>query len=138
MTEPRTISGTLSADARFTLMAGACRATSLDVVLAGRGPFTVFAPTDEAFLRMPTAQFATIMPDIRGNLSRILRYHVLPGRFTAADLSGQQNVQTLLGVPVMVEPAQSEFRYGGAKPVVCDVVCSNGIIHGIDTVIIVR
>ncbi|MGA2698825.1 MAG: fasciclin domain-containing protein, partial [Methanoregula sp.] len=75
MTPPETIAGTLAADGRFSLMAEAVRATGLDSVLAGKGPYTVCAPTDDAFRQLPEETLAALMADPKGQLFRVLQYH---------------------------------------------------------------
>ena len=98
MTLPATIAGTLAADGRFSLMAQAIRATGLDAVLAGKGPFTVCAPTDEAFRRLPSETLAALMDDLHGQLLRALQYHILFGNLPCSTIKKLNFPKTLLGI----------------------------------------
>jgi len=136
MTEPRTIAGALAADDRFTLMAGAIRATGFDSVLAGKGPFTLCAPTDTAFRNLPPAAFAALMKDPRGELTRVLRYYIINGSLPSETLKKQKSAETRLGITVEIVEKEGTVVYGGAPVVIPDIACSNGTLHGLGAVVI--
>ncbi|MFA5332427.1 MAG: fasciclin domain-containing protein [Methanoregula sp.] len=136
MTEPKTIAGTLAADDRFSLMAGACRATGLDVVLAGKGPLTVCAPTNQAFLKLSPREFSVLVQDICGVLPRVLQYHILSGRLPAAALGERVSCPTLLDIPASLSKKDGRVFVCNAPVLLPDICCSNGMLHGIGTVLL--
>ncbi len=138
MTLPATIAGTLAADGRFSLMAQAIRATGLDAVLTGKGPFTVCAPTDEAFRRLPSETLAALMDDLHGQLLRALQYHILFGSLSCAMIKKLNFPKTRLGITVEITEKGGVVIFGGARVTIPDIACTNGVIHGIDQVVIPR
>jgi transforming growth factor-beta-induced protein len=138
MPETRSIVETMNADARFTIMATAIRAAGLDTILAGKGPFTVCAPTDDAFRHLPTGTLGVLMNDPNGQLKRILQYHVLFGMLVEKDLIKLNFPKTRLGITVEITERAGKVTINGATLIVPDICCTNGVIHGIDTVIIPR
>ena len=102
--------------------------------LEGEGPFTVFAPTDEAFAKIPKADLQAILAD-KEKLTAILTYHVVAGKVTAADVVKLKSAKTVQGQSVKID-ASDGVKVDGAKVVKADVMASNGVIHVIDSVIL--
>ena len=121
----------------FKTLAKALEAADLVDALQGKGPFTVFAPTDEAFAKIPAGTLAELLkPENKEKLRSILLYHVVPGRVVAADvvkLNGRE-VKTLEGSKVRIN-TEDGVMVDNARVVKTDVMTSNGVIHVIDTVI---
>jgi uncharacterized surface protein with fasciclin (FAS1) repeats len=118
-----------------TLVA-AIKAADLVETLKGKGPFTVFAPTDDAFAKLPKGTVDDLLkPQNRAKLAKILTYHVVPGKITASDIKGKEtNVKTVEGSNLAVD-AKKGVRINNAKVVEADIIASNGVIHVIDTVL---
>ncbi len=138
MTLPDTITRTLATDSRFSLMAQALRAAGLDTVLAGKGPFTVCAPTDEAFRLLTPATLAALMADPQGQLLRVLQYHILFGNLSCSTIKKLNFPKTRLGITVEITEKDGVVIFGGAVVTIPDISCTNGMIHGIDRVVIPR
>ncbi|NJN57219.1 MAG: fasciclin domain-containing protein [Leptolyngbyaceae cyanobacterium SL_5_9] len=120
----------------FETLVAALTAAELDQVLQGEGPFTVFAPTDEAFAALPEGTVEDLLlPENRELLIQILSYHVVPGEFTSSQLTSGE-VQTAANEPVMVEVGTDGVMVNEATVVQPDVMASNGVIHVIDQVIL--
>jgi uncharacterized surface protein with fasciclin (FAS1) repeats/LysM repeat protein len=126
----------LSADGRFTSLVKALKATGLDSVLKGRGPFTIFAPTDSAFAALPKGAFEQLLADPGGQLKDILLYHVVSSKTMAADISNNLQATTLQGKPVKFSVKDGSVRINSAGIIETDIEGSNGVIHVIDTVIL--
>ncbi len=122
---------------QFGTLVAAVQAAGLVDTLKGPGPFTVFAPTDAAFAALPAGTVERLLrPENRAELTRILTYHVVPGRVTAADLSGRTATPTSVeGRRLQVDGRQG-VTVNGARVVTADVGASNGVIHVIDRVLI--
>ena len=119
----------------FNTLAAALQAAGLVDALKGEGPFTVFAPTDEAFAKLPTGTVETLLkPQNKAMLTAILTYHVAPGRFDAEDVMTRTNLATLNGQRIDIE-TNSGVRVDKANVIKADIECSNGVIHVIDRVI---
>jgi uncharacterized surface protein with fasciclin (FAS1) repeats len=120
----------------FKTLAAALQAAGLVDTLKGKGPFTVFAPTDAAFAKLPAGTVETLLkPENKGQLVSILTYHVLPGKIMSKDLAGKQlSPKTVQGATVKVD-ARKGVSVNNAKVTTADVAASNGVIHVIDTVI---
>ena len=121
----------------FTTLIAAVRAAGLVDTLRGDGPFTVFAPTDDAFaaLGMETVN-DLLLEENRDQLTAILTYHVVPGEYFAADLAGQSlSVATVNGASVAIDATMGGVMVDGATVISADVDASNGVIHVIDSVI---
>jgi uncharacterized surface protein with fasciclin (FAS1) repeats len=118
----------------FNTLAAALEAAGLVDTLKGPGPFTVFAPTDEAFAKIPEADLAALLKD-EAKLAKVLTYHVVPGKIMAADVVKLKEAQTVEGRMVRIDAA-SGVKVNGAHVVKADVVASNGVIHAIDSVIL--
>ena len=130
----KNIVDTMIAAGHFTTFAAAVNAAGLTGELAGKGPFTVFAPTDEAFKKLPPGGYDSLLKDV-GKLKAILNYHVVSGYFTAKDVKSGE-VMTLQGSPLTTAVSSWDVRVNGARVTKADIVTTNGIVHGIDAVIL--
>ena len=121
----------------FNTLVAAVKAAGLVDVLSGPGPFTVFAPTDEAFAKLPKGTVEALLKDPK-KLASILTYHVLPVKVMAADVvkGGNRSVATVNGQSLMVRVANGGVQVDGAKVIATDVLATNGVIHVIDTVVL--
>jgi len=127
---------TAQAAGSFKTLVAAVEAAGLDSTLAGKGPFTVFAPTDEAFGKLPEGTVEELLkPENREKLAGILTYHVVPGKVMAADVK-PGNVRTANGKETTIAVEDDAVMIGGAKVVSTDIKASNGVIHVIDSVIL--
>jgi uncharacterized surface protein with fasciclin (FAS1) repeats len=119
----------------FTTLVAAVTAADLVETLSGAGPFTVFAPTDEAFAALPAGVLdALLLPENKALLAQILTYHVVSGMVMAADVTDSE-VATVEGQAVKLS-TMGGVSVNGAKVVAADVMASNGVIHAIDAVIL--
>jgi len=118
---------------QFGTLAKALTAAGLVDTLKGPGPFTVFAPTDAAFAKIPPAQLNALLAD-KAMLVKVLTYHVVPGRVVAADVRTGQ-VKTVEGDSLDVKASTAGVTVNNAKVVKADILASNGVIHVIDTVV---
>jgi uncharacterized surface protein with fasciclin (FAS1) repeats len=116
----------------FKTLATALGAAGLVDTLKGKGPFTVFAPTDEAFAKIPKADLDALLKD-KAKLTAVLTYHVVAGKVMAADVKAGK-VKTVQGSDLTVTTAGG-VQVNGAKVVKADIVADNGVIHVIDTVV---
>jgi len=134
--EPNIVEVAQSAGSFNTLVA-AVGAADLAGVLSSEGPFTVFAPTDEAFAALPAGTVDTLLlPENKDQLTAILTYHVVPGKVMAADLAGQRlSVATVNGASVHID-GRSGVKVENATVTAADIEASNGVIHVIDTVLL--
>lgn len=121
----------------FNTLVAAVQAAGLEETLRGEGPFTVFAPTDEAFAALPEGTVETLlMEENLDQLVAILTYHVIPGKVMSGDIAGQElNVATVEGSEVMIN-ATDGVMIDAATVVAADIETSNGVIHVIDAVIL--
>lgn len=103
--------------------------------LRGEGPFTVFAPTDDAFAKLPKSQVDALLKD-KEALRRVLLYHVVQGKVMASDVTKMRSAKTLQGQNINIRVRNNTVRINDAKVVKADIVCSNGVIHVIDKVIL--
>ena len=121
---------------KFNTLATALKAAGLVDALSGPGPFTVFAPTDEAFAKLPKGTLENLLkPENREKLISILKHHVVSGR-VYADQIKTGSVATLLGKPLSLEVLEKGVRVGGASVAQADIETTNGVIHVIDSVIL--
>ncbi|MEM7606971.1 MAG: fasciclin domain-containing protein [Myxococcota bacterium] len=121
----------------FSTLVAAVQAADLVDTLKGPGPFTVFAPTDDAFAALPEGTVENLLqPENRDQLVAILTYHVVSGDVRAEQVTGLSNVTTLQGGQLAVDTSTGGVRIGNANVVQADVVASNGVIHVIDTVLL--
>ena len=119
----------------FNTLAKALQAAGLVETLKGAGPFTVFAPTDDAFAKLPAGALDALLKD-KAKLTAVLTYHVVPGKVMAADVVQLKSAKTVNGKSVKIQVAGGEVSVDGAKVVKTDIQCSNGVIHVIDSVIL--
>ena len=120
----------------FKTLATALQAAGLVDTLKGKGPFTVFAPTDEAFAKIPKADLDALLKD-KAKLTRVLTYHVVPGKVMAKDVAKLSEAMTVEGRSVKIDTT-SGVKVDGANVVKADIEASNGVIHVIDSVILPR
>jgi uncharacterized surface protein with fasciclin (FAS1) repeats len=120
----------------FNTLATALTAAGLVDTLKGKGPFTVFAPTDEAFAKIPKADLEALLKD-KQKLTAVLTYHVVSGKVMAADVMGLKSAKTLQGGSLTIDTSKG-VKVDGANVVKTDIACTNGVIHVIDTVILPR
>lgn len=125
----------LEEDGRFTTLISAIEAAGLTETLSGEGPFTVFAPTDDAFNALPEGTLDELLADIPA-LTDVLLYHVVEGEVMAADLVGMTEVVTLQGQSLTISVSNDDVMVNDAKVVEADIIASNGVIHVIDAVLI--
>ncbi len=118
----------------FDTLVAAVQAAGLVDTLKGDGPFTVFAPTDEAFAKLPEGTVEALLAD-PDKLAQILTYHVVPGRLMASDVVTADSLMTAQGGRLMVDTANGA-RIGNAAIIQTDIATSNGVIHVIDTVLL--
>ena len=122
---------------QFNTLAAALQAAGLVDTLKGSGPFTVFAPTDAAFAALPEGTVDTLLkPENKDQLVKVLTYHVVPGKVTAAQVVGLSEATTVEGQDVAISTAGDVVRINDATVVVADVMASNGVIHAIDKVLL--
>jgi uncharacterized surface protein with fasciclin (FAS1) repeats len=133
---PTDIVDTAIAAGNFKTLATALQAAGLVDTLKGEGPFTVFAPTDEAFAKIPKADLAALLKD-KARLTRVLTYHVVAGQVMAADVAKLSEAKTVEGQSVKIDTS-SGVKVDGANVIQADIVASNGVIHVIDAVILPR
>lgn len=120
----------------FGTLVAAVQAAGLVETLKGEGPFTVFAPTDEAFAALPAGTVEALLADPEGQLTQILLYHVVPGKVMSSDLSDGMTAATAQGGEVSFSVADGAVKVNDATVVTADIEASNGVIHVIDTVIL--
>ena len=121
----------------FNTLAKALQAAGLVDTLKGKGPFTVFAPTDEAFAKLPAGTLEDLLkPENKQKLTQILTYHVVPGKVTAAEVTKLKDAKTVNGKSVTISAAGGSVMVDGAKVLKTDIMASNGVIHVIDSVIL--
>jgi uncharacterized surface protein with fasciclin (FAS1) repeats len=127
---------TASGAGSFNTLVAAVQAAGLVETLKGEGPFTVFAPTDEAFAKLPEGTVDNLLkPENKDQLVAILTYHVVPGKVMSADIAGKTaDVKSVEGSSISVD-ATNGVKVDEATVVTADVEASNGVIHVIDTVI---
>ncbi|NJN63808.1 MAG: fasciclin domain-containing protein [Acidobacteria bacterium] len=118
----------------FNTLVAAVKAAGLVETLKGKGPFTVFAPTDEAFAKLPAGTLDALLKD-KAKLAQILTYHVVPGKVMAADVTKLTSAKTVQGQEVRISTAGG-VKINDANVVKTDIVTSNGVIHVIDSVIL--
>jgi uncharacterized surface protein with fasciclin (FAS1) repeats len=120
----------------FSTLAAGLKAAGLTDILSKKGPFTVFAPTDEAFKKLPAGAMDALLKD-SAKLKAVLNYHVIAGHVSAKDMKTGE-VMTLQGSPLTAVVESSEVRVNGAHVRKEDLVATNGVIHAIDAVIMPR
>jgi transforming growth factor-beta-induced protein len=128
---------TAVADGHFKTLAAALKAADLIDTLKGTGPFTVFAPTDDAFAKLPEGTVADLLkPENKEKLKAILTYHVVAGKAMAKDVAGMSSTKTVNGKDLSLKVVDGKVLVGGSATVTtADIETSNGVIHVIDTVL---
>ena len=121
----------------FKTLAAALEAADLVGTLKGAGPFTVFAPTDEAFAKLPAGTVEDLLkPENKAKLQSVLTYHVVPGRVGSEQVAGMSAAKTVQGSDVKISSESGGVMVNDAKVVQVDIGCSNGVIHVLDSVLI--
>jgi uncharacterized surface protein with fasciclin (FAS1) repeats len=122
---------------KFNTLVAAVKAAGLVDTLKGEGPFTVFAPTDEAFAKLPAGTLESLLkPENKARLQSILTYHVVPGKVMSRDVVKLDSARTVQGSSVAIKTHDGKVMVNGARVIKADVETSNGVIHVIDTVIL--
>jgi uncharacterized surface protein with fasciclin (FAS1) repeats len=133
----KSIVANAAANKDFSTLVAAVKAAGLAETLSGPGPFTVFAPTDEAFKQLPEGTLANLLkPENKEKLAAILKYHVVQGKVMAKDVVKLTKAKTVQGGEVKIKVADSKVTVDGAQVVKTDIRCNNGVIHVIDKVIL--
>jgi len=120
---------------QFGTLVTAVKAAGLVETLSGPGPFTVFAPTDEAFGKLPAGTVEALLQD-KAKLTSILTYHVVSGKYMAADVLKTSSLESVQGQKISISLKDGAPMADNAKIIKTDIVCSNGVIHVIDAVIL--
>ncbi|MDF5734432.1 MULTISPECIES: fasciclin domain-containing protein [unclassified Nostoc] len=118
----------------FKTLVAAVQAADLVETLKSPGPFTVFAPNDDAFAKLPAGTIQTLLQNIP-QLTRILKYHVVPGKLLQADLAQLGTVNSVEGSPIKIDSSDG-FEVKNATVLAADIEADNGVVHVIDTVIL--
>jgi uncharacterized surface protein with fasciclin (FAS1) repeats len=128
---------TAVADGRFTTLVAAVQAAGLVDTLKSEGPFTVFAPTDDAFAKLPAGTLDELLkPENKQKLTDILLYHVVAGKVMAADVTALTSAKTVLGKDVAIKVDMGNVYINDSKVIIADIETSNGVIHVIDSVLL--
>lgn len=133
--DDKDIVSTAVAAGNFKTLTKALTEAGLVETLQGKGPFTVFAPTDEAFAKLPEGTVEALLKD-KVKLTAILTYHVVPGKVMAADVVKLDQAKTAQGKNVAVKVSNGAVSINNARVIKADIVTSNGVIHVIDTVLL--
>jgi uncharacterized surface protein with fasciclin (FAS1) repeats len=120
---------------QFKTLVAAVKAADLVDTLKGDGPFTVFAPTDDAFARIPKDKLDALLKDKKA-LTAILTYHVVPGKVTAADVVKLDSAKTVEGRAIKIAANDGKVKINNANVIKADIACKNGVIHVIDAVLL--
>lgn len=135
--ETKDIVDTAVGAGQFKTLAAALSAAGLVDTLKGTGPFTVFAPTDAAFAKLPEGTVADLLkPENKEKLTAILTYHVVSGKATAKDVQGMSKAKTVNGKELPLKVVDGKVMVGDATVTTADIAASNGVIHVIDTVLL--
>ncbi|MFL5330343.1 MAG: fasciclin domain-containing protein [Gemmataceae bacterium] len=135
MTNPgKDIVDTAVSAGSFKTLVTAVKAADLVETLKGKGPFTVFAPTDEAFKKIPKEKLDALLKDKKA-LAGVLTYHVVSGKVMAADVVKLQSAKTVQGQPIAIAVKDGAVTINGVNVVKTDIICENGVIHIIDAVL---
>jgi len=133
-TQAKDIVDTAIAAGTFKSLVAAVQAADLVAQLKSAGPFTVFAPNDEAFARIPKADLDALLKD-KARLTKVLTHHVFAGNANAEDLKMLKDLSVVDGGRLSILVDQGSLRVGGARVIAADIVASNGLIHVVDTVL---
>jgi uncharacterized surface protein with fasciclin (FAS1) repeats len=122
---------------KFNTLVAAVKAAGLVDTLKGPGPFTVFAPTDEAFAKLPSGTLESLLkPENKTKLQKILTYHVVQGKLTSKDVAKLGSATTVEGSKISIKTANGRVMVNDARVTQTDIMASNGVIHVIDKVIL--
>lgn len=133
---PKDIVGIAAGSQDFSTLVAAVKAAGLVETLQGDGPFTVFAPTNAAFAKIPAATLEDLLkPENKSKLQSILTYHVVPGKVMAKDVTGLKSAKTVEGGKIKISTKDGVVKIDDATVTATDLVALNGVIHVIDTVI---
>jgi uncharacterized surface protein with fasciclin (FAS1) repeats len=136
MTKDKTIAEVVSSDANFSTLLAAVKAAGLVETLSGKGPFTVFAPTNEAFAKIAKADLEALLKD-KAALTKVLTYHVVAGKVMSGDVVKLKEAKTVQGQNIAIEVKDGAVMLNTKSKVTkVDIETSNGVIHVIDTVIL--
>ena len=130
----KNIVDTAIATGNFKTLVTALQAARLVDTLNGKGPFTVFAPTDAAFAKIPNSTLNALLAN-KTQLTAVLTYHVVPSKVMSTDLKNGMMVKTVQGENLAISLAKGGVMANNAQVVQADIVCTNGVIHAIDTVL---
>ncbi len=120
----------------FKTLVAAVKAADLLETLKGPGPYTVFAPTDEAFAKLPTGAVENLLkPENKGKLQGVLTYHVVAGQVSAADVVKLKAAKTVQGQTLAID-THDGVKINGANAIQTDIACTNGVIHVLDAVML--
>jgi uncharacterized surface protein with fasciclin (FAS1) repeats len=119
----------------FKTLATALQAAGLIETLKGQGPFTVFAPTDEAFAKIPESDLKALLAN-KAELTKILTYHVVSGKVTAAEVVKLSSAKTVEGEAIKIDTSHDGVKVNDANVIKTDIMASNGVIHVIDAVLL--
>jgi uncharacterized surface protein with fasciclin (FAS1) repeats len=133
--KPATIAETAMEAGQFNTLVAALKAAGLVETLSSDGPFTVFAPTDDAFAKLPEGTVEALLKD-KEKLTAILTYHVVPGKVLAADVVKIDSAKTANGASLSIQVKDGKVFVDDAQVIKTDILCSNGVIHVIDSVIL--
>jgi uncharacterized surface protein with fasciclin (FAS1) repeats len=134
--KPQDIVDTAVAAGSFKTLVAALKAAGLVDTLKGKGPFTVFAPTDDAFAKLPAGTVDELLkPENKQKLTAILTYHVVPGKVTPAQAMKLNSAKTVNGESLSITTDGGTVKINDATVTKADIMCSNGVIHVIDTVL---
>ncbi len=133
--EKKSIVETAVSAGQFNTLVTAVKAADLVEVLSGPGPFTVFAPTDDAFAKLPEGTVEALLQN-KEQLKAVLTYHVVAGKVMASDVVNLKSAATVNGQQVTIKVKGGTVMVDNAKVVMTDIECTNGVIHVIDTVIL--
>jgi uncharacterized surface protein with fasciclin (FAS1) repeats len=135
--ELKTCYAIIADDPQFSVLNAALKASKLDAALSGKGPFTILAPNDDAFKSLPNGTVETLLKDPEGQLKQVLLDHVIDNKtLLAVDVVKIGEAKTMQGAVVKINNTADGVTIGGAKVTKTDIVCSNGVIHVINRVII--
>ncbi len=126
---------TAAAAGKFKTLAVALEAAGLVDTLKNKGPFTVFAPTDEAFAKVPKEKLEALLKDKKA-LTAVLTYHVVPGKVMAADVAKLDSAKTVQGQKLTITAKDGKVKVNDASVLKTDIACKNGVIHVIDAVLL--
>jgi len=134
--QPGSLTAKIADSVTFSTLTKALKAADLDLTLGGSGEFTIFAPTDDAFGKLPAKTLAKLLlPENKERLRSLLLYHVVAGRMLAADLKDGQ-VTTMNGEKIKIDAGSDKIEINGSKVFSTDVTATNGVMHALGTVLI--